>query len=132
MDSVTQTHRKKKRKVVNEDGDLETIWETESESEYGEDELRQLERERKLAGVAAATSPKGLATKKDPLRKSGGKGKDKGNDAGNGIFAPVAAVGEAGAGESKSEREKRKKEESENLKKAIDERANPLEERLGK
>ncbi len=46
MDSVTQTHRKKKRKVVSEDGDLETIWETESESDYDADENAMLERER--------------------------------------------------------------------------------------
>ena len=46
--SCTQTHRKKRRKVVNEEGDLETIWETDSESEYDEDEEAQLMRENLL------------------------------------------------------------------------------------
>ena len=134
IDSVTQTHRKKKRKVVNEQGELETIIETESESEYDQDELAMLERERKgkklnrnedlKKGVSPRgdknkdlleiDSPKGEKSRlvdpkhgaADKMRGSGGKSglKDAAMVAGG--AAAGAGVGAAAAARSPKETEK--------------------------
>lgn len=156
VDSVTQTHRKKKRKVVNEQGELETVIETNSESEYDKDELAMLARERegkKLKrdedlnngekNLLEIDSPKGEKSRiMDPkhgagkMGGAGGKGALKDASqvaAGAAVGAGVgAAVGGARSPkETEKQRKEREKREQEKLQKEIEKRTSPLDERLG-